>query len=84
MKTLIIEDDVETAAFIAAGLRSLSHEPTLAADGREGFEIATHETFDVIVLDRMLPGLDGLSVVALLRAEGVSTPVLFLTNLSGS
>ena len=83
MKTLIIEDDAETAAFIAAGLRSRGHEPTLAADGREGFEIAAHETFDVIILDRMLPGLDGLSVVALLRAEGVSTPVLFLTNLSG-
>ena len=83
MRTLIIEDDAETAAFIAAGLRSRGHEPMLAADGREGFEIAAHETFDVIILDRMLPGLDGLSVVALLRAEGVSTPVLFLTNLSG-
>ena len=83
MKTLIIEDDAETATFIAAGLRSRGHEPTLAADGREGFEIAAQETFDVIILDRMLPGLDGLSVVALLRAEGVSTPVLFLTNLSG-
>ena len=83
MKTLVIEDDAETAGFIAAGLRSRGHELTLAADGREGFEIAAHETFDVIILDRMLPGLDGLSVVALLRAEGVSTPVLFLTNLSG-
>jgi two-component system, OmpR family, response regulator len=83
MKTLIIEDDAETAAVIAVGLRSRGHEPTLATDGREGFEIAAHETFDVIILDRMLPGLDGLSVVALLRAEGVSTPVLFLTNLSG-
>jgi two-component system OmpR family response regulator len=83
MKTLIIEDDAETATLIAAGLRSRGHEPTLAANGREGFELAAHETFDVIILDRMLPGLDGLSVVALLRAEGVSTPVLFLTNLSG-
>jgi CheY-like chemotaxis protein len=83
MKTLIIEDDAETAAFIAAGLRSRGYEPTLAANGREGFEIAAHETFDVIILDRMLPGLDGLSVVALLRAGGVLTPVLFLRNLSG-
>jgi two-component system OmpR family response regulator len=83
MKTLIIEDDAETATFIAAGLQSRGHEPRLAADGREGFELAAQETFDVIILDRMLPGLDGLSVVALLRAEGVSTPVLFLTNLSG-
>jgi two-component system, OmpR family, response regulator len=83
MKTLIIEDDAETAEFIAAGLRSRGHESTLAGDGREGFEIAAHETFDVLILDRMLPGLDGLSVVALLRAKGVSTPVLFLTSLSG-
>jgi len=83
MKTLIIEDDAETATFIAAGLQSRGHEPRLAADGREGFELAAQETFDVIILDRMLPGLDGLSVVALLRGEGVSTPVLFLTNLSG-
>ena len=60
MKTLIIEDDAETAAFIAAGLRSRGHEPMLAGDGREGFEIAAHETFDVIILDRMLPELDGL------------------------
>jgi two-component system, OmpR family, response regulator len=59
MRTLIIEDDAETAAFIAAGLRSRGHEPTLAADGREGFEIAAQETFDVIILDRMLPALDG-------------------------
>ncbi len=73
MKTLIIEDDAETAAVIAVGLRSRGHKPTLATDGREGFEIAAHETFDVIILDRMLPGLDGLSAVALLRAEGVST-----------
>ena len=82
MKTLIIEDDAETATFIAVGLQSRGHEPRLAGDGREGFELA-QETFDVIILDRMLPGLDGLSVVALLRGEGVSTPVLFLTNLSG-
>ena len=71
MKALIIEDDAETATFIAAGRRSRGHEPTLAANSCHGFEIAAHETFDVIVLDWMLPGLDGLSVVALLRAEGV-------------
>ena len=73
MKTLIIEDDAETATFIAAGLQSRGHEPRLAADGREGFELAAQETFDVIILDRMLPGLDGLSVVALLRG-GIVTP----------
>jgi two-component system OmpR family response regulator len=83
MKVLIVEDDAETADFISAGLRSRGHAPTLAANGREGFEIAVAGSFDVIILDRMLPELDGLSVVAFLRSEGVSTPVLFLTNLSG-
>jgi two-component system OmpR family response regulator len=83
MKVLIVEDDLETADFILAGLRSRGHEPRLATTGREGFESAVAGTFDVIILDRMLPELDGLSVVTLLRAEGVSTPVLFLTNLAG-
>jgi two-component system, OmpR family, response regulator len=83
MKVLIVEDDPETADFIAGRLQSQGHEPRIATNGREGFEIGAAEPFDVIVLDRMLPGLDGLSVVALLRSEGVSTPILFLTNLSG-
>ena len=82
MKILIIEDDEETAAFIASGLEGRGHEATVADDGRKGFELAAADRFDAIVLDRMLPELDGLAVVALLRAEGVSTPVLFLTNLS--
>src|SRR5271157_398915 len=83
MKILVVEDDEGTARFIAAGLFARGHEPTLARDGREGYERATADRFDVIVLDRMLPQLDGLGVVALMRKDGVSTPVLFLTNLSG-
>src|SRR5208283_73881 len=83
MKILIIEDDEGTADFIAAGLVARGHEAIVARNGREGFERATADRFDAIVLDRMLPQLDGLGVVALLRAEGLSTPVLFLTNLSG-
>ena len=82
MKILIIEDDEETAAFIASALSARGHEATIAGDGRKGFELAAADRFDAIALDRMLPELDGLAVVALLRAEGVSTPVLFLTNLS--
>ena len=82
MKILIIEDDQETAAFIAAGLAARGHEGTIAGDGRTGFEAAAADRFDAIVVDRMLPKLDGLAVVALLRAEGDSTPVLFLTHLS--
>src|SRR5271165_3664660 len=83
MRILVVEDDDGTADFIAAGLVARGHEAIVAGNGREGFEQAVADRFDVIVLDRMLPQLDGLGVVALLRAEGMSTPVLFLTNLSG-
>ncbi len=83
MKILVVEDDEETADFISAGLEARGHEATVASDGREGFERATADRFDAIVLDRMLPELDGLGVVALMRADGLSTPVLFLTNLAG-
>ncbi|HEY3624342.1 MAG TPA: response regulator transcription factor [Roseiarcus sp.] len=83
MKTLIIEDDEEVAAFVAAGLRERGHEAAIVANGRDGVQRASAEQFDAIILDRMLPEFDGLTVVALLRAEGVATPVLFLTNLSG-
>ena len=83
MKILIVEDDEETANFIAAGLAERGHEPTVAREGREGYERAIAGQFDAVVLDRMLPEIDGLGVVALMRKDGVSTPVLFLTNLSG-
>jgi two-component system OmpR family response regulator len=83
MRVLIIEDDEETAGFLADGLKAHGHHPEIVDNGRDGVERAIRGGFDVIVLDRMLPHLDGLSVVALTRAEGVSTPVLFLTNLSG-
>jgi two-component system OmpR family response regulator len=83
MEILVVEDDEETAEFIAAGLVARGHQPTVARNGRDGYRLATTGRFDVIVLDRMLPGLDGLGVVALMRKDGVSTPVLFLTNLSG-
>ena len=83
MRILIIEDDEETARFLADGLKARGHQPEVATDGRDGVELAIRDRFDVIILDRMLPQLDGLGVVALIRAEGVSTPVLFLTNLSG-
>src|SRR5271167_2179217 len=83
MRILVVEDDEGTAGFIAAGLRARGHDTTVASDGREGYERASADRFDVIVLDRMLPKLDGLSVVALMRRDGVSTPVLFLTNLFG-
>ena len=83
MRVLIVEDDVETADFIAAGLVARGHEAVVARSGRDGCELAISGRFAVAVLDRMLPDLDGLAVVAIMRSEGVSTPVLFQTHLSG-
>ena len=83
MRILIIEDDEETARFLADGLRAHGHLSEVAKNGRHGADMAIRDPFDVIILDRMLPHLDGLGVVALTRSEGLSTPVLFLTNLSG-
>ena len=83
MKVLIIEDDAETAAYIATALIERGHGVDQAADGREGLAMAGTGQYDVAIVDRMLPQLDGLSVVKALRGEGVGTPVLFLTNLGG-
>jgi two-component system OmpR family response regulator len=83
MKLLIVEDDEETAAFLADGLKARGHESDWAADGRSGLQQASTGRYDVVILDRMLPELDGLGVVQGMRAASVSTPVLFLTHRSG-
>jgi two-component system OmpR family response regulator len=83
MKILIVEDDSENAAFVKAGLENLGHEVDWAPDGDGGLSLATGGRYDAIVLDRMLPRLDGVGLVRAMRADGVATPVLFLTNLSG-
>jgi two-component system OmpR family response regulator len=80
---LVIEDDAETAAYLLGGLTEEGHVVTVAADGRKGLMLAATEDFDVLVVDRMLPGLDGLAIVRTLRASGVQTPALFLTTMSG-
>ncbi|NQE63732.1 response regulator transcription factor [Caulobacter sp. RHG1] len=82
MKILIAEDDEETAGFLTQGLREVGHVVSRAASGNDALFLATSETFDVMVLDRMLPGLDGLSVLKMLRAGGVRTPALMLTAVS--
>lgn len=82
MKILIAEDDEETAAFLTQGLREAGHVVSRAASGNDALFLATSEPFDVMVLDRMLPGLDGLSVLKMLRAGGVRTPALMLTAVS--
>ncbi|RPE79624.1 response regulator transcription factor [Vulcaniibacterium tengchongense] len=81
MRVLLIEDDAHTAAFIAKGLREDGHAVDHAGDGRDGLFLATTERFDAIVLDRLLPGLDGLVVLRTLRGAGNRTPLLLLTAL---
>jgi two-component system, OmpR family, response regulator len=83
MRVLVVEDDVETAAYIVDGLRRAGHLTDQIADGREALFLATSNSYDVIVMDRMLPGMEGLSLVRSIRGSGVQTPILFLTARGG-
>lgn len=83
MKILLIEDDEETAAYITRGLRENGHVIDHAANGRDGLFLASAGEHDVLIVDRMLPAMDGLGLVRTLRGAGVRTPVLFLTALGG-
>lgn len=83
MKLLLVEDDRDSGQFLLHDLRGAGHEVEWVESGTEGLTRAKVVRHDVIILDRMLPHLDGLSVVKALRTAGVATPVLFLTNLSG-
>lgn len=81
MRILVIEDDEQTGPYVAKGLRESGQSVDWVRDGREGMHRATSETYNVMIVDRMLPGLDGLSVVKAVRAAGVRTPVLMLTAM---
>jgi two-component system OmpR family response regulator len=81
MRVLVIEDDIDTAAYIAKGLREQGQSVELVHEGRDGLFRATHEDFDVLIVDRMLPKLDGLALVKAARAAGFSAPVLMLTAM---
>ena len=83
MKILAIEDDATTGHYIADGLREEGHTVDLIADGREALIRATTADYDLMIVDRMLPGLDGMSLVKTMRGAGSQTPVLFLTSLGG-
>ena len=83
MKVLVIEDDAETAAYIVRGLHEHGHVADHVADGQDGLVMAAGGGHDVLVVDRMLPGIDGLGLVRTLRAADVKAPVLFLTALRG-
>ncbi|HVN01063.1 MAG TPA: response regulator transcription factor [Caulobacteraceae bacterium] len=83
MKLLIVEDDKEGAAYLRKALSEAGHTVDHAPDGRTGLLLAAGESYDVIVLDRMLPQMDGLAILRTIRASGVKTPVLLLTALGG-
>lgn len=83
MKVLLIEDDAETAGYIVNGLTEAGLVVDHAENGRDGLMFAAGETYDVMIVDRMLPGLDGLGIVKTIRGAGVKTPVLFLTTMTG-
>lgn len=83
-KILLIEDDEATAAYIAKGLDEAGFVVDRAGNGRDGLFLATDASYDCIVLDRMLPGLDGMGVLAGLRGAGVATPVIILSALGSA
>ena len=83
MKILVIEDDKNLASFIERGLIKEGHSVDLVTDGREGLMAAMEKPFDVVIVDWMLPGIDGLAIVKLMRASNATAPVLFLTSMSG-
>jgi len=83
MKIAIIEDDKETRNYIAKGLKESGFTVDSASDGLEGLLLAKTGAYDVLVIDRMLPQLDGLTLVKTLRSSGCTVPVLFLTTMCG-
>jgi len=79
--TLVIEDDPQTALHVTEALRSIGHSAHWAATGTDGYHQASGGKFDLIIVDRMLPGLDGLTIVRNLRRAHIEAPVLFLTTM---
>lgn len=82
MKVLLIEDDERTGSYIVKGLTSAGHVVDWLRDGRDGFAAGMDTGYDVMVVDRMVPGIDGLNVVKSLRAAQIKAPVLFLSAMS--
>jgi DNA-binding response OmpR family regulator len=83
MKILIIEDDNETRDYVSAGLKEAGHTIDSAKDGYEGLLLAKEGNHDLLIVDRMLPDLDGLTLVKTLRSAGCNVPILFLTSMCG-
>ena len=81
MRILIIEDDRDAAAYLVKAFREVGHVADHAADGVSGYDLAREGAYDVAIVDRMLPKMDGLSLIGALRAQNVETPVLILSAL---
>src|SRR3954452_24588325 len=81
MRLLVIEDDRDAADYLVKAFREVGHLAEQANDGEEGLALALEGGFDVLVVDRMLPKRDGLSVIGTLRAKGIHTPALILSAL---
>jgi two-component system OmpR family response regulator len=81
MRILVIEDDREAATWLLKGLSESGHVADLAADGEQGLALAREKVHDVLIVDRMLPRIDGLTIIKTLRNEGVTAPVLILSAL---
>lgn len=82
MKVLVIEDDQNVAAYLVKGLRESDYVVDHAADGKQGLLLASSESYDVLIVDRMLPGMDGLNIIRAVRATGNSVPVMILSALA--
>jgi two-component system, OmpR family, response regulator len=82
MRILVVEDDLEAQRYLVNGLKEAGHVVDDAADGDVGLTLALSRSYDVAIVDRMLPGLDGLKLVGEIREHGNTTPVLFLSALS--
>ncbi|HKJ63654.1 MAG TPA: response regulator transcription factor [Hyphomicrobiales bacterium] len=83
MKVLLVEDDRETAEFVGSGLGQDGHVVEIVGDCGEGLMLAASKTHDLLIVDRRLPDMDGLSLVRSFRAQGGTAPVIFLTTMSG-
>src|SRR3982751_6602217 len=81
-KILVIEDDARTSEFVAKGLQEAGYTVDIADNGRDGLFHATDGGYAVIILDRMLPAMDGMAVLSAMRAAGVETPVIILSALA--
>lgn len=82
MKILLIEDDINVADFIVKGLTENNHVVDHQSDGKEGLFFATTESYDVMIIDRMLPNVDGLTIIRTIRASKIKTPVIILSAMA--